>query len=103
MALEIQNHLILLGTDMVFSIGLMELTMKVNGNIIKPKDKEPFGTLKGMYIEDNSRMIWLMASVSILILMARSTRVNLEMTSKRAMAKKNGSMVLNTWVHTRME
>jgi len=87
-----QNHLILLGMDMVFSIGQMELTMKVNGNITKLKEKEPFGTLKEMCTEANSRMIWPMASVSIPILMVPSTRANLEMTFKRATEKKNGLM-----------
>ena len=59
-----ENHQMMLSknfvTDMEFNIGLMELIMRVSGVLIKPKVAELFGTLRAMYIEVNSRMIWQM-------------------------------------------
>ena len=68
------SSLILLGMDMVFSIGQMELTMKVNGNITKLKEKEHFGMLKETFTQDNSKLIKLMALVFIHMLMVQDMK-----------------------------
>ena len=92
----------LLDTDTVYNTGLMVLIMKDNGVIIKLKVKVLSGMQRVMFIVVNSRTIWQMDTVSIRILMAQNIRENSEMMCKKVMAKKNGSMELNTSVHIRM-
>lgn len=52
---------------MVYNIGQMELIMKVNGVLIKLKDKALFGMLKEMFTEVNLKTIWQMDMENILI------------------------------------
>jgi len=82
--------------DMVSNIGQMELIMKGNGATIKQRDRERFGMLKAMSIEENSKTIWQMAMVNTHTSMVLSIKVNFGMMSKKAMEKKNGSMEPNT-------
>ena len=77
----------------VYNIGQMAHTMKDNGFIIKPRETAPFGMLKVMYIGENSKMIWPMDTANIFTSMEASIKENLKMMFRRAMAKKNGSMV----------
>jgi len=63
--------------DMVSKAGLMEHIMKGNGNIIKLMVKEYSGTQKGICIEGNLKMIWLMVMGNTRILTAQNTRVSL--------------------------
>lgn len=93
----------LLDTDTVYNTGLMVLIMKGSGVITKLKVKVLSGMQRAMSIVENSKMIWLMAMVSIHILMAQNIKENSEMMCKKAMGKKNGSTELNTLVHIRTE
>jgi hypothetical protein len=93
-----QNKELSLNTDMdmVFSSGLMELTTRVTGGTIKLRVKALSGMLRGMSIEENSKMIWLTDMESTLILMGRSTKGSSEMTFKRVMGRKSGLTVPST-------
>ena len=93
----------LLDTDTVYNTGLMVLIMKGSGVITKLKVKVLSGMQRAMSIVENSKMIWLMAMVSIHILMAQNIKENSEMMCKKAMVKRNGSTELNTLVHIRTE
>jgi hypothetical protein len=89
--------------DMEFNIGLMALIMKVNGVLIKLKVKELFGMLKEMFTEENSKMIWRMATENIRISTVLNIKESLKMTFKKDMEKKNGLMEQSMLVHTKME
>ena len=86
----------------VYNTGPMVLTTKDNGSLIKQKGKVSSGMLKVMCTEVNSEMIWPMAMVSIHISMDLNIKESLEMTSKKAMVKKNGLMELSTLDHIKM-
>jgi len=86
-----------------FNIGQMELIMKDNGTLIKQRVKEHFGTLKEMFIMENSKMIWPMGMESILISTALNIKESSKMMFKKVMAKKNGSTVPNMLEHTLTE
>lgn len=64
--------------------------MKAIGATTKPRAKELSGTLKAMYTEVISEMIWQMAMANTLILTDLSIKVNLEMMFKKDTEKKNG-------------
>lgn len=89
--------------DTEFSTGPTEPIMKGSGISIRLKDKELSGMLKAMFIGENSKMIWLTDMESTLISTEANIRESSRMMFKKATEKKNGSMELNTWVHTRME
>jgi len=86
-----------LDTAMESSTGSMVLTTRASGTSTKPKAKAPFGMLREMCIEVNSRMIWLMDMVNIHILTEVSTKVNSRTTSKKGTEKKNGLTAPSTW------
>ena len=92
-----------LGMVMEFSTGLMVLTTRVNGIWTKLKAKEHFGMRKEMSTEESSKMIWRTDMESILTSTVPSTKESLKMTCKKGTVRKNGSMVPNMLVHTRME
>jgi hypothetical protein len=81
----------------------MELIMKVNGVLIKLKVKELFGMLKEMFTEENSKMIWRMATENIRISTVLNIKESLKMTFKKDMEKKNGLMEQSMLVRTKME
>lgn len=87
---------------MEYSTGLMELIMKETGYLIKLKDKELFGMLKVMFIEVNSKTIWLMDMENILTSMVPNIKENLEMMYKKDMVRKSGLMEPNTLEATKM-
>jgi hypothetical protein len=89
--------------DTEYNIGLMELIMKVNGVLIKLKVKELFGTLREMFTEENSKMIWLTVMENTHISMDQNIKGSLKMTFKKDTEKKNGLMELSTLVHIKME
>ena len=80
---------------MEFNIGLMEHITKDSGISIKLKDKELFGTLRGMFTEENSEMIWPMDTVNTPTSMEANIKVSLKTMFKRVMERKNGLMELN--------
>ena len=82
----------LLGMDTGLSIGRMGLIMRASGRSIRRRVKALFGMQKETSIVVSSSAIWPMAKESILILTALNILENLEMMSKKAMAKKNGLM-----------
>jgi len=100
----VKMMLISRSSDMVmeYSTGLMVLTTKASGTLIKPKGKEYSGTLKVMCIKATSGMTWLMAMVNTLILMAPSIKESSRMMSKKAMEKKSGLTVQNILEITKM-
>ena len=69
----------------------------------KLKAKVLSGMPKVTFIEVNSKMIWPTDMENILILMDQNIKESLEMMYKKAMVKKNGSMVLNMSEAIRME
>ena len=77
--------------------------MKVNGVLIKLKVKELFGTLREMFTEENSKMIWLTVMENTHISMDQNIKVSLKMTFKKDTEKKNGLTELSTLVHIKME
>lgn len=85
-------------TATVFSTGQMAHTMKVTGVIIRQKGKGPSGMPKAMCIGAILETIWPTGMVNILTLMAQNTKENSETMSKKATARKNGSMEPNTSV-----
>jgi hypothetical protein len=89
--------------DMEFSIGQMELIMKVNGVLIKLKVKEHFGMQKVMFIGENLKMIWPTVMENILILMDLNIKENSKMMFKKGMEKRNGLMEPNMLVLIKME
>jgi len=85
-----------LDMDTVFSIGLIKLAMKDNGDTIKLKGKEHSCINKETFIREIFKMIWLMVMVNIFILMAQLIKDNLSMMFKRVMVRNNGLMEPNT-------
>jgi hypothetical protein len=59
--------------------------------------------LKEMFTEENSEMIWLMDMENILTLMEANIKESLKTMCRRAMERKNGSMVLNMSAPIKME
>lgn len=80
---------------MEYKYGLMELSTKDNGIIIKLKEKEHFGMLREMYMMENSKMIRLTAMEYILMLMDRDMRGFGKMICRRDMEVRYGVMELN--------
>ena len=58
---------------------------------------------KEIFIEENSKTIWPMGMVSILISMEVGIKENSEMTFRRATEKRNGLTEQNMLVLTKME
>lgn len=75
---------------MEYSTGQMVPIMKDNGFSIRLKDKEHFGMLKEIFIEENSKMIWQMDMENIFILTEVNIKEILKMMFKKDMEKKNG-------------
>ncbi len=88
---------------MEYNTGLMVLIMKVNGVSIKLKVKALFGTQKGMFTEENLKMIWQMVMENTHISMDQSIKENSKMMFKKDMEKKNGLMEPSMLVHIKME
>ena len=88
---------------MEYNIGLMVLIMKVNGVSIKLKAKALFGMQKGMFTEENLKMIWQMVMENTHISMDQSIKENSKMMFKKDMEKKNGLMEQSMLVHIKME
>lgn len=64
--------------DLVSKLGLMELNMKVVGEITKQKDKENSYMLMEIYLKENGLMIKLMDMVFIFI----KTELNMKATGR---------------------
>jgi len=64
--------------DLVSKLGLMELNMKVVGEIIKQKDKENSYMLMEIYLKESGLMIKLMDMVFIFI----KTELNMKATGR---------------------
>jgi len=90
--------------DMVMesSTGLMELTTKDSGATTRQRDRELSGTQKEMYIEVNSRMIWLTAMENTLISTAASIRESSKTMFRRETVKKSGLTEPSTLVDITM-
>ena len=83
---------------MEYKCGLTVQSMKVNGIIIKQKERGHFGMLKEMFMKESLKMTRQMGTARILILMGRGMKATGEMTCKKVMELKYGAMVLNTLV-----
>jgi hypothetical protein len=90
-------------TDMVYNTGQTEHITKETGFLTKLKDKEHFGTLRVMFTEVNSKMIWPTGTENTLISTDPNIKVSLETMYKKDMEKKNGLMELSTLEATKME
>ena len=98
-----KSHYRLFVMDMVFSIGQMVHITKDIGAITKQKAREHFGMLKVMFIEAILEMIWPMGMENTHILMDQNIKVNLGMTFKKDMERKNGLMEQSMSEAIRME
>jgi len=70
--------------------GSTELSMKDNGTKTKPKEKEPFGTLKETFTLAILEPIRQMVLAYILMLMEVATKDNGSMMFKKDKVKKSG-------------
>ena len=86
-----------------FKNGSTELSMKDNGTKTKPKEKEPFGTLKVTFTQAILEPIRQMDLAYILMLMEVGMKDNGSMMFKKDKEKKSGSTVQNTQENIQME
>jgi hypothetical protein len=93
-----------ISSDMVMesSTGSMELITKDSGATIRLKDRVLSGTPKEMYIEVNSKMIWLTAMENTLISTAASIRESSKTMCRRETEKKSGLTEPSTLVDITM-
>ena len=82
-----------MGTE--YNIGLTEQIMKDNGTTTKQKDKVLSYMPKGIYTEENSKMIWQTDMVNTSISMEASIKENLKTMFKKDTEKKNGLTAQN--------
>ena len=82
--------------DMGSNSGQMGQSMKVNGTIIKLKERAHFGMQKEMCTRENLRMTKLTAMEFTLMLMDRGMKGTGKMTCRKDMEVKFGAMELNT-------